>query len=94
VIDPQLTEMARPPFHRTVTLTPEEGMMVLFPGWLVHTVLPSRGLNVHQSKYRISISVNLKGEWQDTAGLHLRNVEVATPDLSKFGRTVADRTEL
>ena len=31
----------RPPFHRTLTVTPREGLLVLFPGWLVHSVLPA-----------------------------------------------------
>eukprot|EP00511_Aplanochytrium_stocchinoi_P006010 CAMPEP_0204826914 /NCGR_PEP_ID=MMETSP1346-20131115/4512_1 /ASSEMBLY_ACC=CAM_ASM_000771 /TAXON_ID=215587 /ORGANISM="Aplanochytrium stocchinoi, Strain GSBS06" /LENGTH=476 /DNA_ID=CAMNT_0051955149 /DNA_START=148 /DNA_END=1578 /DNA_ORIENTATION=- len=65
--------LTNPPFHRTVTITPKEGLLVLFPGWLVHSVKPSVGLDVNKQKYRISISVNLKGEWQDTTALHLSN---------------------
>ena len=62
-------ELPAPPFHRTVGIRPREGLMVLFPGWLVHQVLPSTGLDVKKQRYRISISLNLKGEWQDTAAL-------------------------
>ena len=65
-----------PPFHRTIEVDPAEGLLVLFPGWLVHTVRPSVGLRPPSagggrggSRYRVSISVNLKGEWQDTAAL-------------------------
>ena len=28
----------QPPFHRTVDVTPREGLLVLFPGWLTHQV--------------------------------------------------------
>mmetsp|Transcript_13411 Transcript_13411/g.34200 ORF Transcript_13411/g.34200 Transcript_13411/m.34200 type:complete len:448 (-) Transcript_13411:253-1596(-) len=62
---PQSKGHAVPPFHRTVTIEPRPGLLVLFPGWLVHTVLPSA--IPPDSPYRVSISVNLKGEWQDTA---------------------------
>lgn len=62
-------ELVNPPFHRTVEIQPEEGLLVIFPGWLVHGVQASKGLDVAQHKYRVSISVNLKGEWQDTTQL-------------------------
>ena len=65
---PEGERAPRPPFHRTVSVTPEEGKLVLFPGWLVHQVLPSAA---DMGGYRISISVNLKGEWQDTGALML-----------------------
>ena len=63
-----------PPFHRTYTVEPKEGMLCLFPGWLVHTVYQSKHLNVAKDGYRVSISLNLKGEWQDTGKLGLDHV--------------------
>jgi len=66
--------LPKPPYHRTHIVTPREGMLVLFPGWLVHSVRPSVGLDVQKHGYRISISVNCKGEWQDTTGLKLDDV--------------------
>lgn len=56
------------------------GKLVLFPGWLVHSVLQSsvtqskeKGEQCHsQRPYRVSLSLNLKGEWQDTASLHIK----------------------
>jgi uncharacterized protein (TIGR02466 family) len=61
---PQTAGEPVPPFHRTVAIQPEPGLLILFPGWLIHTVYPSDLLP--NSPYRVSISVNLKGEWQDT----------------------------
>ena len=70
------TQSARPapPFHRSVELPAKEGVLVLFPGWLVHQVLPApSGAPMDEARdgYRVSISVNFKGEWQDTTGLSL-----------------------
>jgi uncharacterized protein (TIGR02466 family) len=62
-----LSNLPMPPFHRSAVVHPSEGMLVLFPGWLVHQVLPSPSLDTDKHGYRISISFNLKGEWQDTA---------------------------
>lgn len=67
----QLKTAPQPPFHRTIDITPRPGLLVLFPGWLTHRVLPSRGLDESKSGYRISVSLNLKGEWQDTTSLTL-----------------------
>lgn len=59
---------SNPPFHRTVGIQPSAGMLVLFPGWLVHSVLPS-SMDSSKEGYRVSISLNLKGEWQTTGSL-------------------------
>lgn len=59
-------EPSHPPFHRTIQFQPRPNILILFPGWLVHSVKPST--NVPADGYRVSISLNLKGEWQDTAG--------------------------
>ena len=78
------------------------GKLVLFPGWLVHSVLNSSnhsacrppfeggdlldehcaaGYESHGDRlgqeydpddFRVSLSLNLKGEWQDTAALHVK----------------------
>lgn len=85
LVDP--TSHPTPPFHRSIAVRPQEGKLVLFPGWLVHSVLPSYSAEHipiekeylqqieagSSAKYRVSISMNLKGEWQDTAGLSYTN---------------------
>ena len=59
-----------PPFHRVDTVRPVPGLLVLFPGWLVHQVLPAEGdAATELDRLRISISLNLKGEWQDTSAV-------------------------
>lgn len=73
-----------PPFHRTVTVVPKAGHLLLFPGWLVHSVVTAESLVADADEiestpldgYRVSLSLNLKGEWQDTAALHFRNCEL------------------
>ena len=60
-----------PPFHRVHNVRPEEGKLILFPGWLIHDVKRSVGLSSKKDGFRISISMNLKGEWQDTTALKL-----------------------
>ena len=98
-----------PPFHRGIGIEPEEGKLVLFPGWLVHAVLPSsnHSMNGHDTAdisrtsahtddrvmeassvssgssnsgaaagYRVSMSLNLKGEWYDTSGLHYKECDI------------------
>ena len=95
------TSHPSPPFHRSVGVQPREGKLVLFPGWLVHSVLPSssdtidftqdRGQDRGQDReevdpsevedrktskrypHRVSISMNLKGEWKDTSSLTYDN---------------------
>ena len=59
---------SNPPFHRTVGVQPSPGTLILFPGWLVHSVLPS-SMDSSKHGYRVSISLNLKGEWQTTGAL-------------------------
>ena len=46
---------------------------MLFPGWLVHSVLNATGPLSPPGTYRVSLSFNLKGEWQDTGALHWRS---------------------
>jgi hypothetical protein len=51
-------------------------VVVLCAGWLVHAVMPRDKTSAHHidanRPYRVSVSVNLKGEWQDTGNLILR----------------------
>merc|ERR1712048_1076635 len=71
---PEKKNIPKAPFHRTVDITPYDGLLLLFPGWMPHKVLPSKGMNSPDSKdkkYRISISMNLKGEWQETTALNV-----------------------
>jgi len=58
-----------PPFHRSLALYPRESRLVLFPGSLVHSVLSSDKPMEPKGTYRVSLSLNLKGEWQETAAL-------------------------
>ena len=75
---PSSTRLPNPPYHRRVVIKPTEGKLVLFPGWLIHQVLPASGKwDVRSHGYRISISVNLKGEWQDTSALTLRGLNAS-----------------
>ncbi|KAH9255253.1 hypothetical protein BASA81_006693 [Batrachochytrium salamandrivorans] len=64
---------ALPPFHRTIGIQPRSGKLVLFPGWLVHSVLQPEQPSPPATdvEYRVSLSLNLKGEWQTTAGLSM-----------------------
>jgi uncharacterized protein (TIGR02466 family) len=66
------TSPPEPPFHRSHSITPKESTLILFPGWLVHSVRSAsrmskpKALNREQM-YRVSMSLNLKGEWIDTS---------------------------
>lgn len=62
------TDLPKPPFHHTLELEPQEDLLVLFPGWLVHEVLPA---SAPFEGFRVSVSVNFKGEWLDTVRPHL-----------------------
>jgi uncharacterized protein (TIGR02466 family) len=82
------TSVPLPPFHREMSIRPRESKLVLFPGWLVHSVMPATSSknqsfidvdtsvnHVDVKDYRVSLSLNLKGEWQDTAALHIQRQE-------------------
>jgi uncharacterized protein (TIGR02466 family) len=47
-----------PPFGKTLRIKPTIGDVILFPGYLIHSVLPTL-----TSEPRISISFNLEGNW-------------------------------
>jgi uncharacterized protein (TIGR02466 family) len=102
-LDQSLLSVGEPPFHRSHSVVPEEGNLILFPGWLVHSVRnpasteeekeeeketrqgrskreqQGRSKREQQArinfsgKYRVSMSLNLKGEWIDTSGAAFGN---------------------
>jgi len=53
-----------PPFSNRIILQPSQGDLVLFPGWLIHQVSPTKG-----SETRISIAFNLEGNWDATTSI-------------------------
>ena len=59
--------VAEPPFVSYFDVLPEKGTLLMFPGWLVHTVLPSGDSGELDPRHRVSISLSLKGEWKDTS---------------------------
>jgi len=55
------------PFQHSVTVNPEEGDLVIFPGWMPHTVLPTMG-----GDPRIAIAFNIDGDidaWADMTSI-------------------------
>ena len=74
-------ELPRAPFHRVVSVEPSVGKLVIFPGWLVHSVAPKNatqlanaseeGIAAGPQRARVSLSVNLKGDWHLTSALTL-----------------------
>jgi len=50
-----------PPFHRSFSIYPEQGDLLLFPGWLIHEV-PAQPT----SQPRVSIAFNYVGKWTYT----------------------------
>lgn len=48
-----------PPFGKTLHVNPQAGDLVLFPGYLLHTVEPTITKGLH----RISVSFNFQGDW-------------------------------
>jgi hypothetical protein len=62
------TRSALPPFGKSLHIHPNMGDIVLFPGYILHSVEPMRVnanlLNLTVSKqYRISVSFNFQGNW-------------------------------
>jgi hypothetical protein len=56
---------ALPPFGKTFRIVPERGDIILFPSWLVHSVSPTIS-----SDPRISISFNVKGDWEELSDVN------------------------
>eukprot|EP01119_Soliformovum_irregulare_P018720 TRINITY_DN5794_c1_g2_i2.p1 TRINITY_DN5794_c1_g2~~TRINITY_DN5794_c1_g2_i2.p1 ORF type:complete len:337 (+),score=75.32 TRINITY_DN5794_c1_g2_i2:109-1011(+) len=53
-----------PPFDNRITIDPVEGDLILFPSWLIHSVMPTEG-----KSERISIPFNIHGSWESTTGI-------------------------
>jgi uncharacterized protein (TIGR02466 family) len=51
---------ALPPFGKSLHITPKPGELVLFPGYLLHSVEPTHSA----SAFRISVSFNIQGSWE------------------------------
>lgn len=54
-----------PPFGKSVHIVPKPGQLILFPSWLVHSVLPTQG-----AQPRISVSFNYNGAWETTSDVN------------------------
>ena len=51
-----------PPFTKRWEFEPSAGDLIIFPGWLVHEVLPAT--QSHHAP-RVSFPFNLQGDWHD-----------------------------
>lgn len=61
-----------PPFDVVATVAPTEGDLLVFPGWLVHSVAPSPSPSPRDAADagpRVSLSLNLPGPWRRAADL-------------------------
>jgi len=54
-----------PPFGKSLQIVPKVGELILFPSWLVHSVLPTMSI-----KPRISVSFNYLGPWETTSDVN------------------------
>jgi hypothetical protein len=54
-----------PPFGKTVHVVPKVGQLIIFPSWLVHSVLPTL-----TATPRISVSFNYDGQWELTSDIN------------------------
>jgi hypothetical protein len=59
-----------PPFGKTLHIAPKSGDLVLFPGYLVHSVEPTLSSN----ETRISISFNCYGSWEGVSDVNIAYV--------------------
>jgi len=53
-----------PPFDNRIRISPVAGDIILFPSWLLHSVMPTIG-----DETRISIAFNFDGEWEMTSNI-------------------------
>ncbi|PXF50059.1 hypothetical protein BWQ96_00219 [Gracilariopsis chorda] len=63
----------RPPFEGSVEVSPVEGEMVAFPGWLAHEVESGSGEGV-----RVSLVLNVRGSWHGTDELDAANIPLGS----------------
>lgn len=61
----QEQKWAMPPFHRPFAVDIKEGKLFAWPGWLPHAV--EQGGDIADGQYRVSVTFDLEGDWQDTA---------------------------
>eukprot|EP01032_Pedospumella_encystans_P008393 gene8393-9970_t len=54
-----------PPFGKSLQIVPKVGELILFPSWLVHSVLPTMA-----TQPRISVSFNYLGSWETTSDVN------------------------
>ncbi len=54
-----------PPFGTTLQIEPKPGNLILFPSWLMHSVLPTLSRDP-----RISVSFNYNGQWEATSDIN------------------------
>ena len=68
---------ALPPFGNKYIVTPQEGQLFVFPGWLQHSVSATWGqtsVKAHRrtKQPRISVSCNVNGSWDVTTDMSLK----------------------
>lgn len=63
----------RPPFEGSVEVSPVEGEMVAFPGWLAHEVESGIGEDV-----RVSLVFNVRGSWYGTDELDAADIPLGS----------------
>ena len=54
-----------PPFGKSLQIVPKVGELIMFPSWLVHSVLPTMS-----TQSRISVSFNYLGSWEATSDVN------------------------
>lgn len=91
-----------PPFERRMDVAPRQGMVVVFPGWLVHRVTPTMNTAAATTEadaaagsrgavHRVAFSFNVDGVWEDTTDV---NAEFKVPRLDAAGaRRVAQAAQ-
>ena len=73
-------EEAMPPFHQEHSMRPAVGDLIVFPSWLPHAVDPCKESSSFEkaANYRISVSFNLLGKWDELPGcsINLRSEKI------------------
>ena len=73
-------EEAMPPFHQEHSMRPAVGDLIVFPSWLPHAVDPCKESSsfAKAANYRISVSFNLLGKWDELPGcsINLRSEKI------------------
>lgn len=69
----------RPPFEENIVIRPRAGDLIMFPGWLGHSVSATGDTD---GKPRISIPFNLAGEWESSAKVPAKGTEVSASEVA------------